>query len=411
MLGKGFLVKDDPDQPVYQLPKWFDNTIAEHEIKNYWIYNFFEECEEAVHELWLTNGFFVKGNVWFEDLWIKWENQIASVFILSGNINDYTFHHMKGYMPTTDFIAEEFLNREKGTDFFITYSLSNPFCIDNRKNGIVLENISRLKDRINIHLEKRNNESELFNKLIEDFKFIDELLITESNLVISISNADLIFSNENSNIYQNLLSDYMLRWSYSTNLAHKNNAVILITVSNESINRHLISQSSKLESIHIPRPKTEEERLKFILFLQSLSKQIISKTTNTRAKNIDIPTKSEGFRTISLKDNLLRLAKQTSGLNFIGIEDLLLQIQAKRESSEEVINRVKADILQTESGGVLKLVSSIQDWDKDICGYVEIKKRLNVISEIIGSNSASRLQQRIIPMGILFVDSPGTGKQ
>lgn len=409
-LCNGFQINDASENPNHITPFWFDKSMNKDDIGRYWIYIFFNTSERVVLELWLNNGFFVKGNEWFDDLWLKWSNQIATVFILSGNINDYAFNHMKGYMPTCDFVADEFLNRDNGSDCVISFSLSRPF-YTTYKEGTSLDNKSSLESQIEAHLERRRAIPDLYNQLVVDFQFLDDILIKQQNLIIVLSNADLIFTNENSNIIQSLLSDYLLSWALSTQVAHNNNAVILISETAESINRHLVSQSSKLEIIHIPRPKTDIERLKFLLYVHSLSKQNESLNPNTRAKRVVLPTLSQGIKgVLSLTENLIGLSKQTSGLNFIGIEDLLLQIKASGDSSEKIVNRVKANILQTESGGILELITSKKDLDKDICGYLEIKKRLGAISEILRNNSVTKLQQRVIPMGILFVGPPGTGK-
>ena len=170
-LCRGFQLKNTSHKPEYRLPEWFNKAKERYGITDKWLYNFFEMYQEPVLSLWLNNGFFVNGNEWFEDLWIKWSRQIASVFILSGNINDYAFNLEKGYMSTVAFVTDEFLNRDEKnkTECIITYSLSRPFEAFG-KNDLITDNN---KKEIEKHLDERNGTPEMFNKVILDFQFLN----------------------------------------------------------------------------------------------------------------------------------------------------------------------------------------------------------------------------------------------
>ncbi len=415
------LLLEQTDNPVIwkkafpngKIPDWIIDPAEEFKMAETWIYRFFKYTEPAGRFLWMENAFLAQEDPWLEDLWIKWRTGIASVFFITGNINDYGFNRLKGYMPIAHLISEEFLNRVQGCHQVIRYSLSRSFEFVYRED-LAADVKSNIEQEINLHNSVAPQNQHTWDKLISDFQVLDKLLSKFPNLILIIENAGLIFSADSGNIIQNLLADYLLHWSFSTDLAFKNNGIILLSEAAEDITRHLVSQSNKVEFIHIPRPQESSERLKFLLYIHSLSKlPDFKRTANTRAKSLAIPPVSGNTRLgylPTLEEDLKSLSKLTSGLNYIGIEDLLLQIQATGSNTETTINKIKGNILQTESAGLLELVQSKKDLDHDICGYDEIKQQLNAISRILKTPSSTALQQRTVPMGILFVGPPGTGK-
>lgn len=392
--------------PNKQIPPWLieDNF----EISSYWLYEFIQKCNEReVLELWIKNKFLVADSLWLEELWFKWQQRISSVFFLTGNINDYTYSHRRGFKPAIDILVDEFLARQDSSEEIIEYSLARSF--EYPEQNLVID--SDIANQIAAHKDENQEERSQWNRLVQDFKFIDTLFREESNLLILVKGADLIFATETNNITQNLLADFLIQWAFSTQLARRNNAIVLVAESSDNISRFLVGQSNKVEVIDIPRPKLDLERLRFIIYLFATT---LTNTIGTRRV-----IKKEIFQQVKENDDwlnasnpsadLLILAQYTSGLNYIGIEDLLLQISSG-QTVESEINRIKGNILQTESSGLLELVKSEKDLAEDIRGYKEIKQRLLSISSIINDPTATKLRKRTIPMGILFVGPPGTGK-
>jgi ATP-dependent 26S proteasome regulatory subunit len=412
------------------LPEWLTEPIDVFEANDYWTAHFLRKAEHSLIELWLKERCFEEAT-WFKELWIKWTNCVSNVFILTGNINDYVHTYKFGYQPLTKYLIDGLTARpreNRGTDdvSVITYRLSQGFLDGTIKDGEGSES-GKVINRIN---EIRIDSDMTWEQLKNDFRAIDTVFKEFTDTVILLEGADLIFMNEN-HIVQNLLSDYLVRWALSPDLAHSRNGVVLTSESSDGLSRHLISQVSKVEVIPIPRPASEKDRLRFLMYLCHGSYLRQSENLYTRSQEVLIPAvaSAQWSETKDRSQQLKTFAANTAGLNYIGVEDLFLQIKAStpqgslsgrsnkaqrsaRSEKEALafINKVKGDILQAESGGLLELVTTTKSLTEDIDGFEEIKKTLGLISRIITNPFASPLHKQTIPMGLLFIGPPGTGK-
>lgn len=415
-----------------EFPKWLTEPKDYFEAQNFWITSFLLHEDKPLIELWIKEKCYLEPE-WFEDLWIKWSNSVSNVFILTGNINDYVSTYKYGYQPLIKFLIDNLKERQIDLDTeegptIITYRLSQGF-----RDGTVKDGESSEEGDVIKMIQDTRVESDItWEQLKGDFNAIDKVFEKFSNTVILIEGAEMIFMNEN-HIVQNFLSDYLVRWALSSDLAYKKNGVILTSESSEGLSRHLISQVSKVEVIPIPRPSSNSDRLRFLLYLahDEYLKKPEHLFTRTGEVLIPAPVSTSGRWSGGKNrvDQLLTYAAKSAGLNYIGIEDMFLQIKAsssqvgtyrnkrlgdrQQRSDDEVlafINKVKGNILQTESGGLLELVTTTKSLSKDIDGFEEIKKTLGLISRIITNPLASPLHKQTIPMGLLFIGPPGTGK-
>jgi SpoVK/Ycf46/Vps4 family AAA+-type ATPase len=169
------------------------------------------------------------------------------------------------------------------------------------------------------------------------------------------------------------------------------------------------AQGCKIEQIPIPRPGSSDSRLKFLFPLLdpggAMSETRVGRMVESRRWLEDYdPQAGEGYL-----QSLSRFASDTSGLTLIGIEDLLQQASQSQEGrlKREQVVQLKRDRLQQESGGMVEVVDPHRTLD-DIGGYKHLKDRIREIVHDL--RSPSKLSAQTIPMGVLFLGPPGTGK-
>ena len=117
----------------------------------------------------------------------------------------------------------------------------------------------------------------------------------------------------------------------------------------------------------------------------------------------------EGYQG-SYFEKLKRLSGDTAGLTLLAIEDLLQQASSTPGQSlnHKTVMAMKRRRLSQESEGLLEVLDTSISL-KDIGGYAEVKRRLkDTISDLAGPKDA--LSRASLPMGLLFLGPPGTGK-
>ena len=109
-------------------------------------------------------------------------------------------------------------------------------------------------------------------------------------------------------------------------------------------------------------------------------------------------------------ERLRQLAHDTAGLTLLGIEDLLQQAATRRDRalSRGAVMDLKRHRLGQESEGLLEVVDPRVRLD-DLGGYPELKDRLREVIALM-RRAEDEAVRAIIPMGLLFLGPPGTGK-
>jgi SpoVK/Ycf46/Vps4 family AAA+-type ATPase len=174
----------------------------------------------------------------------------------------------------------------------------------------------------------------------------------------------------------------------------------------EDVANELRARGGKIEQISIPRPEDAKTRLKFLLPL--LDPQSTMK--GTRVSQIPSGLSGlDGYNGTYL-NRIEQLSHDTAGLTLMGIEDLVQEALngPTRTLSRETVMKLKRERLRQESEGVLEVIDPRRKLD-DIGGYQFLKDRLK---EVIDSllNPSDELVRSSIPMGILLLGPPGTGK-
>ena len=402
--------------PKEKLSNWLNNIDSESYYSS-WIYSFLTNADEELIELWLNNGLLQDDPIWLNELVQKQTNDVARVFLLTGNVNDYAYSPQNGYMPILDLIRE---NVKRQGQVVFRYSLSNHFgSLSDLEENSNNNPTQRLRTYLGSTDRQPNQPSMgIWDRVQQDFKFINDLLKERFNegVCIVVEHADMLFPHDARELERNVLVEFLLNWAVAPWMFQSNNQIILLAETVNDISNNLKSQTNKIEIIDIKRPETKEERLKFLISINASEAQEVENQDNLRIKTgFSFPrvpyanTTNSNFQG-ELSKGLDNVAEKSSGLNYLGLEDLLLQTRNNDgELSIETITNIKGKILQDESAGLIELVETKKTFS-DVGGFGKIKSRLSNISEAMLNKGASKLITRTIPMGILFLGPPGTGK-
>ncbi len=364
---------------------------------------------------WFNQAFLEEDPEWLNQLTHLEEAGIARSFLLTGNINDYAYDPVHGFRPASRLLIDTLRNVK---DCVLYFSLS-------RGLRFYAEN-PHIRDRLPNSLKNRldtggwNNRAPLLSTVCSLFDDIDRWLTgnqacgeeqpdssqLSKGVAIILENVHLIFPTDAQDLERSFLIDNLLRWSNSPELFRSSHCLVLTAESLTDVNNDLRSRGGKIEQIDIPRPGEMKQRLKFLIPL--LDPQSEMKETRVARLSGGI-ARLEGYSG-NYEQRLSLLAHDCAGLTFLGIEDLLQQASASPNASlsRSRVMTLKRRRLSQESEGLLEVIDPKRTLD-DIGGYDELKTRIREIIQAL-KVSHDPLVQRSIPMGVLFLGPPGTGK-
>lgn len=388
------------------IPRWMTDGSPE----PVWLRGFLERSDLA--PVWFRDGFLADDPVWLQRLLRYEEAKVARSFLLSGNINDYAFDPVHGYRPAIRLLVDALLRVK---DCVLTYRLSQgltlhatdadardrlPQSIRDLLGGTALDasvplltQVCRIFDEIRRWLTGTGQTQDS-----RDFPRGVAIVFENIHLVVPPSRTD---------VERNFLVDNLLHWSISPELFRSSHCLILLAETLEDVGNELRARGGKIEQISAPRPDTAAARLKFLLPLLDPG----SRMTETRVARLPMGQGwLSGYGEGSYLDRLRRLSHDTAGLSFLGIEDLLQQASAEPEGRlrREEVMRLKRERLRQESEGLLEVLDPKRKLES-IGGYPALKERLlEVVTSL--QNAQDDLVRSTVPMGILFLGPPGTGK-
>jgi SpoVK/Ycf46/Vps4 family AAA+-type ATPase len=391
-----------------KMPRWMTGNSPE----PLWLRRFLGQCDLA--DTWFQEGFLQDDPVWLERLLHLEEAKVARSFLLTGNITDYAFDPVSGYRPTSRLLIEALMNVK---DCILTFSLSKGLSVYSKDPGIKKRLPQTLLNRIGQGLGWHNMSlvsvvCGLFNDINQwlsgtgcDANEPDSFHFTKG-VAIVFENVHLIIPSEASDLERNFLVDNLLRWSNSPELFRSSHCLILLAETLEGVSNELRLAGGKIEQITIPRPDKVKTRLKFLIPLLDPG----SKMKETRVAQLKSGiARLEGYDGTYL-ERLRLLSHDTAGLTLVGIEDLLQEASVGHDAKlcRNTVMNLKREHLRQESDGLLEVLNPRETLD-DIGGYQELKTRLR---EVIHSLKRSHdpLFKATIPMGLLFLGPPGTGK-
>ncbi len=374
-----------------------------------WLKGFIAKTDLA--EEWFNNGFLQDDPRWLKTLIHYEKAKVARSFLLTGNISDYAFDPIEGFRHATSILVDA-LMREKSC--VLTFRLSQ---------GLSLyPNTKAIRDKLPKNIVQEldsggfQHDTPLMSQICRLFNTLSQWLTGKSNdlssedfpkgVAIIFDNVHLIISSNPADIERNYIIDNLLRWSNSPELFKNQHCLILLAESLEDVANELRARGGKIEQIALSRPEDSRTRLKFLL-------PVLDPQSSMNEIRLSESTKGlsclEGY-TGTYFERIKQLSKDTAGLTLIGIEDLLQQALhgENRSLSRETVMQLKRERLRQESDGILEVIDPRRTLD-DIGGYESIKERLrDVIRSLTAPNS--ELETYSIPMGILLLGPPGTGK-
>jgi transitional endoplasmic reticulum ATPase len=378
-----------------------------------WIDSFFARADRSLQQLWIEKGFLSTDPEWLADLTRRDEADVARVFLLTGNVNDYAFSPAYGYKPVIDRLEESAKHRK---EWVIRYSLSNGFSRPTRGDSTPEDADSPFEELGIEDIDRRNSSSSPREALNEDFRIMESLLTGgyDGSICLIVDNIHMLVPSDSSTLNRHVLTDAVQRWAQSPAMFQSDNQVILMADSTEALNRELRSGSSHIDTIELPWPDESDSRLKFLLSLFSGGR--VRPMTGIRREATNVPRFGGRFGDRT-SQRLQQLADRTSGLNLVGVENVVLQVDPPDPEpiTLEFLKELKRDILSDESGGLLEVTEPDAGIDRSeafnhVGGLDPVCTKLLEISRMMDEASNSETVRRSLPNGLLFLGPPGTGK-
>lgn len=388
------------------VPRWLSPGSPEAT----WLIQYLDRSDLA--PAWLRNGFLVDDPAWLCQLLRYEEARVARSFLLSGNVSDYAFDPVHGYRPAVRLLVDALLRTK---DCVLTYRLSQGLVLHGHDPGardLLPESLRDLLAGRGFH-----REAPLLTQVCHLFDEIRRWLTGTGDaqqggglvrgVAIVFENIHLVVPPDRADVERNFLVDNLLHWSNSPELFRSSHCLLLMAESLEDVGGELRARGGKIEQIEVPRPDTAGTRLKLLLPLLDPG----SRMAETRVSRLPQGQRwLAGYGDGTYLERLRRLSHDTAGLSLLGIEDLLQQVSADPEGSlrRDDVMRLKRERLRQESEGLLEVVDPRRKLDT-IGGYAGLKARLReVVAALQGADD--ELVRSTVPMGILFLGPPGTGK-
>lgn len=381
-----------------------------------WLDSFVMDGNPDLQRLWMDEGFLATDPEWLAELHQHERAGVARVFMLVGGIHDYTFSPQRGYTPVIDRLERSAVSRK---DWVVRYSLSNGFSEPVRGTRTPED------DPTPFELLEKDDDFDLSNHqsrsaqeaLDRDLRIIERLLqkTYDGGISVIVNNLQLLVPPDSTDINQNVLTDAIQRWAQSPMMFQSENQVVLLADGTESLNDDLHSGSSHVDTIEIPRPESVEDRLKFLTTLFTGSR--VDHMPGVRIDTAAEPVRFSDEFGDRIDEKLRTLANRTSGLDRVGLENLILQAHSgpDEELTLEYVTEAKRDLLSEESGGLLQVTEPDPSVDREeafsaVGGLEPVRQKLMKISELLDDASSSEMVRRSLPNGLLFLGPPGTGK-
>jgi len=248
----------------HKIPAWMHRGRQE----PHWVRGFLSDrCLDLdIADLWFDHHFLQDDPAWLKQLLHYEKAKVARSYLLTGNIADYSFDPVYGYRPTIRLLVDSLLETK---ECVITYRLSQRVRIYSRDEDIE----KRLPESIVSAVGRQNNETlagsigYLFDKIgawlsgkpdntTDDFP---------GGVAFIFENLHLLISGNRDDMERNYLVDHLLHWSSSPALFRSSHCLILMAEELEDVGNELRSRGGKIEQITIPRPNSDDARLKFLL--------------------------------------------------------------------------------------------------------------------------------------------------
>lgn len=296
---------------------------------------------------------------------------ISHQFLLYGNINDY-FHMGNRYFPLKHVLKQIFKQRR----FVCFYNLALGIHFDDmeRRRAFFAELVPA-SSKYTSGIPRDPEVSLLF--LEKALKYPPK---GKRQVAVILEYAESLAPSLSHSGRAKIDSIAISRWANDLDIAKRRNIVILITRDKASVSDDLIAGSLGMEVIEIQRPN-RQERHDFLCYLNKQHPDVL------KEKDID------------------DIARVSGGLCCHHLENMALKTKARnRKLTKELILPQKIDIINQEYSDIVEVVNPKHGLEV-FGGFDYIKDYLSRVA-----NYMLKGDTRNVPMGIIIMGPPGTGK-
>lgn len=292
-------------------------------------------------------------------------------FLLYGNINDF-FKMGNKYLTLKDTLKRIFANRE-----FV--------CFYNLALGIYFDDLEMRKEFFD-KIVKRS--SKYYDGIPRDpeisLLFLEKALKHDKdmsrNVAVIIDYLESLAPSQSMSGRSKIDAIAISRWANDLEIAKRKNIIILITKDKANISDDLIISSIGMDVIEIKMP-TQNERDAYLNFLN-------------KELNMDL-----------IHEEIKNISRISGGLCLHHLENIMLQGKAyKKRIDSELVLAQKIKIINQEYSDIVEVVNPKYGLDY-VGGFDYIKDYLRKIA-----SSIARGETKTVPMGIIIMGPPGTGK-
>ena len=375
-----------------------------------WLFEFVGHDEDTVVD-WLRSGAFLPSpeETLLMDLANHFRANASWVMAGHGNVRDYIFDAHLGYATFPEVLTSHWIDSrlfapgsERLDAAVIGLSISAGLHLVRSVDGGSAGKI--LRERIGNHRDQ-NARLGLDDRILCDLALLEDLFEdkTSSPLLVLLERPSLFLGNHRDPGRPSAAVEYLLRWSARIP-ASPRHLVVLLADEIQELHDDLRKRVNGIVQFELSRPFREIDRRRFLLACHAACgwRPIRLPATRLRARSTGLP-----FGTHQLR----HFSEATAGLNLVGIETCLLSLLEQTDPTDPLsyLKGQRRELLSSESEGMLEIVEPSGDLSGLVGGLENLKSRLRsiVLGMIAEPGSVARM---LVPMGLLFVGPPGTGK-
>lgn len=297
---------------------------------------------------------------WQKEVYNLYKGQISNAFMLTGNIGDYAYETIL----LKDFLREFLLNNISNTNWSDgNFKLKDVIIYDINTNGVSANN-----SRYSLgEIVSMMNDSTVGRAFIF---YYPEYIIPAGDYSGAAEKRDIVAIHSAIN---------------SSNFVNSANIAFFITESTANIHPMFLGNNSRISLINIELPDAtqREEFIRHWCYKHS-----------------------EEFINASFDFDFDRVANLTAGLQYISIEDILLEAINYDYLSDNMILSKKKEIIKKEFGEIVEILDTEGLSLSKFAGQENIKQ---YFKEVV-INPMKSGETDIIPKGVMLMGPPGTGK-
>lgn len=316
----------------------------------------------------------------------------SRVFLVHGNVRDYAFHPRVGFAPLPDVLAR--LWRD-GVGF--DAMPSEVVLVVSAAVGVELLDEAAAPEAVQRAVREQRDRVRALGheeRVQADLALVDTLVRGPQPALVLVERADLLFPADSDAVRTANRIERVLRWASRPAATLGRSVLVLFAESVEDVHAELRKRVNGVQSVAFPRPRTAAERLRFLVAAAAAVNGVVD-LPGTR-----LTPRLSGWTPRA--DELEEVAAHTTGLNLAGLEACLLTLPRDATLSAWA-TKERERLLRAESQGLL-----VVEEPKEVALVGRLAQLADELAWVAGAMREGR--RELVPMGMLFVGVPGTGK-